>query len=43
MPRSPAQIKTSPCLGEHNDYVYTGLLGIPDEEYVELLNDGVFE
>jgi benzylsuccinate CoA-transferase BbsF subunit len=41
--KSPAQIKTSPCLGQHNDYVYTKLLGIPDEEYVELLNDGVFE
>lgn len=41
--KSSAQIKTSPCLGQHNDYVYTELLGIPDEEYVELLNDGVFE
>jgi len=41
--KSPAKIKTSPCLGEHNDYVYTKLLGLPDEEYVELLNAGVFE
>jgi benzylsuccinate CoA-transferase BbsF subunit len=41
--KTPAQIKTSPCLGEHNDYVYTKLLGIPDEEYVELLNAGIFE
>lgn len=41
--KSPAQIKTSPCLGQHNDYVYTQLLGIPDGEYVELLNEGVFE
>jgi len=41
--KTPAQIKTSPCLGEHNDYVYTKLLGIPDEEYVELLNTGVLE
>ena len=41
--RSPARVKTAPCLGQHNEYVYTELLGIPDEEYVELLNEGVFE
>jgi len=41
--KSPAQVKTSPCLGEHNEYVYLDLLGIPDEEFVELLNDGVLE
>ncbi|MBN1256043.1 MAG: CoA transferase [Deltaproteobacteria bacterium] len=41
--KTPAQVKTSPCVGEHNAYVYTQLLGISDEEYVELLNEGIFE
>ena len=39
----PLQMKTSPCLGEHNEYVYKEFLGIGDEEYDALLNDGVFE
>jgi len=26
----------SPCLGEHNEYVYKKLLGVSDEEYAEL-------
>lgn len=37
-PRFPA-----PCLGEHNEYVYTKILGMSDQEFVELLADGVFE
>jgi benzylsuccinate CoA-transferase BbsF subunit len=40
---SPAQLATSPCLGQHNEYVYRELLGISDEEYNTLLNGGVFE
>jgi crotonobetainyl-CoA:carnitine CoA-transferase CaiB-like acyl-CoA transferase len=37
-PRMPA-----PCLGEHNEYVCTKLLGMPDEEFLELLTLGLFE
>lgn len=37
-PRLPA-----PCLGEHNEYVYTKILGMSDEEFVNLLADGVFD
>jgi benzylsuccinate CoA-transferase BbsF subunit len=37
-PRMPA-----PCLGEHTEYVCTELLGMPDEEFVELLSAGVFQ
>jgi benzylsuccinate CoA-transferase BbsF subunit len=37
-PRMPA-----PCLGEHNEYVCTKLLGMTDEEFVELLAMGLFE
>lgn len=39
----PSQIRTSPCLGEHNEYVYKQFLGIGDEEYSALVNEGVFE
>jgi benzylsuccinate CoA-transferase BbsF subunit len=37
-PRMPA-----PCLGEHNEYVCTKLLGMSDEEFLELLTLGLFE
>ncbi|MBN1256038.1 MAG: CoA transferase [Deltaproteobacteria bacterium] len=40
---TPPHMKTSPCLGEHNEYVYKELLGIPEQEYNELVNEGVFE
>lgn len=35
--------RPAPRLGEHNEFVYTKLLGMSDEEFVELLNDSVFE
>lgn len=42
--KTPAELRMpAPCLGQHNEYVYTKLLGIPDEEFVELLQDGVFD
>jgi crotonobetainyl-CoA:carnitine CoA-transferase CaiB-like acyl-CoA transferase len=33
----------SPCLGEHTAYVCTEMLGIRDDEFSELLAQGVFE
>lgn len=33
----------SPLLGEHTEYVCTEILGMPDEEFVDLLQKGVFE
>ncbi|MBN1568548.1 MAG: CoA transferase [Acidobacteria bacterium] len=33
----------SPCIGEHNEYVLTKILGKTDEEFVELLAAGVLE
>jgi benzylsuccinate CoA-transferase BbsF subunit len=33
----------SPRLGEHTDLVCTQVLGLSDEEFVELLQEGVFE
>jgi benzylsuccinate CoA-transferase BbsF subunit len=37
-PRSPA-----PLLGEHTEYVCRELLGISEEEFSDLMSDGVFE
>lgn len=36
-------LRPAPALGEHNDYVCKELLGIPEEEYISLLLDGIFE
>lgn len=42
--RTPAEVRMpAPCLGQHNEYVMTELLGMSDEEFVSLLADGVFE
>ena len=37
------QIKTSPCLGEHNYYICLKILGMSDGEFTELVNEGLFE
>jgi benzylsuccinate CoA-transferase BbsF subunit len=39
--KTKAQVRTSPCFGEHNDYICTQLLGMSDNEFVELLQEGV--
>jgi benzylsuccinate CoA-transferase BbsF subunit len=42
--KSPAQAQMpSPCLGEHNEYILTKVLGKTDEEFIELLTQGVLE
>lgn len=40
--RTPPQLRPSPCLGEHNEYVCTKILGMGDEEFLKLLAEGVF-
>lgn len=41
--KTPAELRMpAPCLGQHNEYVYTKILGMSDQEFVELLNEGVF-
>jgi benzylsuccinate CoA-transferase BbsF subunit len=41
---TPAELRMpAPCLGEHTEYVCTQILGMPDEEFIELLAEGVFE
>jgi len=40
--KTPAQLRSSPCLGQHTEYILKEVLGFPEEEYVELLLSGVF-
>jgi benzylsuccinate CoA-transferase BbsF subunit len=35
--------KAAPCLGEDNEYVYREVMGLGEDEFVELLADGAFE
>jgi len=42
--KTPGEPRTAaPCIGQHNEYVYQHILGMSDEEFVQLLNDGVFD
>ena len=40
--KTEAQVRTSPCLGEHTEYVCTQFLGMSHEEFAELSGQGVF-
>jgi crotonobetainyl-CoA:carnitine CoA-transferase CaiB-like acyl-CoA transferase len=37
----PFELGRPPLLGEHNDYVYTQLLGLSDEEFIQLISEEV--
>jgi len=41
MSKSDYEMSRPPLLGEHNDYVFTKILGIPDEELVHLMEEEV--
>jgi crotonobetainyl-CoA:carnitine CoA-transferase CaiB-like acyl-CoA transferase len=42
--KTPAQATApSPCMGEHNKYILTKILGRTDAEYRKLLDAGVLE
>ena len=42
--KTPAELyKAAHTLGEDNYYVYTQILGLSDEEFVEFLQQGVFD
>ncbi len=44
MSKSPPRVRMpAPCLGEHNATVYTGILGFSDEEFAELVTEGVID
>ena len=40
---TPSHIRTAPCQGEHNVQVCTEILGMSDEELVELVQEGVLK
>lgn len=40
---TPAELRPSPLLGEHNRYVYGEILGLADAEIDELMQQGVIE
>lgn len=41
--KTPAQPRRpAPCLGEHNEYVCTEILGMSDKEFVDLVTAGAF-
>jgi crotonobetainyl-CoA:carnitine CoA-transferase CaiB-like acyl-CoA transferase len=39
----PYEVSAPPLLGEHTEYVCTKILGIPDEEFAQLIQDKVFD
>jgi len=41
--KTKAQVRTSPCMGEHTEYVCTEFLGMSHEEFAELSGQGVFK
>jgi len=42
--RTPATAKMpAPCLGEHTEYVCTQILSMPDDQFLELYQAGVFD
>jgi len=43
MSETPYSINRAPLLGEHTEMVCTKYLGLTDNEFVELLSEGVFE
>ena len=43
MAKHVAKLKPAPCLGEHTEFVCRELLGMSDQEFVELYIQGIFE
>lgn len=41
--KTPYELKTAPSLGQHNDYVFKGLLGLSEKEVAELVKDKVID
>lgn len=41
--KTKAQIRTSPCLGEHTEFVCTEILGMSDEEFTDFYQSGIFK
>ena len=44
MSENPYKVsRGAPQLGEHTEYVCTEILNMSTEEFIDMLNDGVFE
>ena len=42
--KTPADLTMpAPLMGEHNDYIYTKVLGMKDEEFVDAMVAGTFD
>jgi crotonobetainyl-CoA:carnitine CoA-transferase CaiB-like acyl-CoA transferase len=41
--KTPAEVRPAPCLGEHTEYICREILQMPDERFVQLLAEGVFD
>jgi crotonobetainyl-CoA:carnitine CoA-transferase CaiB-like acyl-CoA transferase len=41
--KTPARVTTSPLQGQHNKYVFTEILGIPEEEFNKLVAEKVID
>jgi benzylsuccinate CoA-transferase BbsF subunit len=41
--KTQSDIRCAPCLGEDNEFIYKEQLGMSEEEYVNLLLEGVLE
>lgn len=42
--KTPTELrKAAPCLGEDNEYVFKDIVGLSEDEFIELLVDGAFE
>jgi len=41
--KTPYRIGRAPMLGEHNEYVFSQVLGVSDSEFIQLMADGVIE
>lgn len=39
----PIKARRDPCIGEHNEYVCTQILGLSDEEFISFLSSGALE
>jgi crotonobetainyl-CoA:carnitine CoA-transferase CaiB-like acyl-CoA transferase len=43
MSRYVVEMKPAPTMGQHNEYVIKGILGMPDAEYDQLVKEGVID
>jgi crotonobetainyl-CoA:carnitine CoA-transferase CaiB-like acyl-CoA transferase len=41
--KSPREVRSAPLLGEHSEYVFKEILGMSDDEIVEMVMEGVVE